>query len=631
MDAQQLDTTLLKTCRRMRDVCFLKCALRNLLASAVLLSALLAIDKSGLIAGILRTEWNATGIWQNGRLDLPGLELPSPYPTLMFCLLLISILLAVLEAWRGNFTPKTAAIAIDQQAGLKERTTSAASMAVRGLSMSAVLLEDATRHTAGLNLAQTFPYSAGKHGRKLPWALLGVAAMLFLMPDLDLLGSRALIRKQKFLQKQKRDEVKNIARTIRNQARRLEDEMKRKKVTDRKLKELTKRLKQLAKNIDKDPKMDPEMAKKMLSRLQDKIRQEDRNSFAADKLQQLRTPRTRRSLMREAIQKLKNKDMTGAREAMKRLRRKLQRGNMSKDELQRLSKEMKDLAKQLQDMGLQELSKSLQQTADELKDLADLSNVNREKMQKIMKLALKNLKGEDLDLSKLTAEEQKLLKKLQQSLAKMKITEDMLKAMQKAAMEGRVRQVTLKELKDMLRRMREGMGQEDNRKCPSCKGTGKCKVCGGTGWITGPDGKKKKCPNCKGTGKCHDCNGSGKCGNSAGFGLIPGNGGSLGSGGSSGSQAGSRPGQGMWSGSRHRENRTGQYNSRIRARKLAKGQLDMMFVRGLPPSDNRIKAKYVKTMKEVQESPDSLREREFIPREDRDLVKQYNNAIKGVE
>ena len=589
MDMHPLNTTLRKASSRMRDVAFLKCALRNLLAASVLLAALLMIDKSGLVASFLRTEWNLTGIWHNGQFDLPGMEVPAPYPPLIFCLLLISILLAALEAWRGNFTTEVAAIAIDQQALLKERTTSAASMGTRGLAMSAVVLEDATRHATTLNLARTFPYAAGKHGRKLPWALLALAVMLFIMPDLDLLGSRALILKQKILRKQKREEVKNIARTIRDQARRLEDEMKRKKVTNRKLKELTKKLKQLAKEIDQDPKIDPEMAKKMLSRLQDKLKQEDKNSFAADKLQQLRTPRMRRSLMREAIQKLKNKDMAGAREAMKRLRRKLQRSNMSKEELQRLSKEMKDLANQLKQMGLQELSKSMQQTADALKDLADLSNVNREKMNKIMEMALKSLKGEDLDLSKLTAEEKKLLKKLQQAMAKMKINEEMLKAMQQAAMQGKVRQITMKELKEMLRQMRGGMGL---KKCPSCKGTGKCKVCGGTGSITGPDGQKKKCPNCKGDGKCPDCKGSGKSsaqgGGGGGFGLIPGGGMSSGSdpgsGSGSGAQAGSKPGQGMWQGAKHRENQTKEFNSRIRARQLAKGQLDMMFVRGLPPS-----------------------------------------------
>ena len=170
-------------------------------------------------------------------------------------------------------------------------------------------------------------------------------------------------------------------------------------------------------------------------------------------------------------------------------------------------------------------------------------------------------------------------------------------------------------------------------KCPSCKGTGKCQTCGGTGTIPGPDGKPMKCPSCSGSGKCPRCGGSGI----GSFGLIPG--GSLGAMSGMQGQGGSPPQGGpnspanmpRWGGVRATKNPTRTINTRIRARKLAAGMIDQIFIRGLPPGDCDIKMKYVTTLEEVGASRDSVRERDHIPREDKELVKQYHNSIKGIE
>ena len=148
------------------------------------------------------------------------------------------------------------------------------------------------------------------------------------------------------------------------------------------------------------------------------------------------------------------------------------------------------------------------------------------------------------------------------------------------------------------------------------------------------------CPDCNGSGKCPKCGGSGNCpkcgggGGANGFGLIPGTG--MGQGmGKGGPPQGPIPPSPFnaprWGGVKEQKNPTDTRNTRIRARQLAQGMIDQIFIRGLPPGDNKIKMKYEEALQEMESSPDSVREKEFIPREDRDLVRQYNNAIKGVE
>ncbi len=628
---------LRKTAQRMRDVRFVQHVLQNLTLGLALLLTLVVVDKAGLIVRLLRTDWAGMSLWQNGRLAAPALGLPDPYGTLLLCVALLSILIAVLRTLAEGFTVERAALALDERAGLKERLTSATVLGGSELPMAHVLVEDATRTAARVTPAAAFPYHGGGGGRKLPVLAVGLLAALFFLPDLDLLGERERLRQKERARQEQKKEVKQIAHTLRHQARTLENEMKRRKIKNKKLEELTKKLKKLAADIEKQPAMDPEQAQKMVNKLKDKLKEEDKDSFAADRLQNLRVPRPRRSLMREAMEKMKQRDLSGASAAMRRLRRKLERNAFNPQELQRLSKEMKDLADQLERMDLQNLSKSFKDAAQELARLADIQKPNNEKMKELMDKALKGLKGEELDLSKLTEEEKQLLRKLQEALANMKTTEQMLQAMQ----QGRVRQLTMKEMKQLLQQMKQQQQQceqcNGSGKCQQCKGTGKCQRCGGTGSITGPDGKKKPCPDCNGSGKCPKCSGSGKCsrcggGGSGNVGLIPGSG--MGNSGAGNSGAGGN-GVGSAQGGQGRrpesKNPTKTYNTRIRARKLAKGQLDQMFIRGLPPGDREIKTQYVKTLEDVTSSTDSAREREQIPREDRDLVREYHNAIKSVE
>jgi len=614
--------------RRMRDVHFVECLLQHLAFGLVLAAALVFVDKAGLVVSLLQTDWQGTGLWQQGALALPSLTLPDPYGMLFLALFLLAMLTAALRALARPFTVEGAALAMDERTRLKERLTSAATLGQRELAMAGVLVEDAAQHAAGLNPSAVFPYRGGAVGRRLPWLALGFLAILAFLPDLDLLGERARLRQQKLEEQKKAEEAKQIARIVRDQSNRLKNELDRRQIQDQKLLELQKKLQKLATEI---PKMDPEEAQKQLNKLNDKMREEEKKDFSADRMQTLRAPREQRSLMKDAIQKMQNKDLEGAREAMRQLRRKLEKSEFDTKDLAQLSKEMKELSEQLEQLNLDDLGKSFKEAAEELKQLSELSNLNREKMREVMDLALKNLKGEELDLSKLTDEEKELLKKLQDALSKMEMSEQRLQAMKDAALQGQVRQLTMKELKDLLQQMKQG-GGEQGSKCPACKGNGQCQKCNGTGQVMGPDGKPMPCPDCQGSGKCPDCGGSG-VGGVGGVGLIPGGGiGGMGQGQGAGQGQGDGLGSGTGVGERpERENPTQTINTRIRARQLAQGMIDQMFVRGLPPGDAEVKMKYVNTLQEVEASRDSVREREHIPREDQELVKDYHNAIKGVE
>lgn len=48
--------------------------------------------------------------------------------------------------------------------------------------------------------------------------------------------------------------------------------------------------------------------------------------------------------------------------------------------------------------------------------------------------------------------------------------------------------------------------------CTTCRGSGKCKECGGDGyvWSSASDSENRLCPKCNGSRNCTDCNGSGK-------------------------------------------------------------------------------------------------------------------------
>lgn len=260
----------------------------------------------------------------------------------------------------------------------------------------------------------------------------------------------------------------------RRELERLRELMKSQKLSQRDRKQLAEALKKAAKVLqNKDAKQLEQKIKKELEKLKQKI---DPKQKQAEKLQR-KMDELKKQIQRLQKQTKSEKNVMKRRRMMRRLaekQRQLQRMkrqfNKQRRQLDRLSRRQKQL--QQQRRTLQRLSRSMKELAKQL---------NREKMD---------------------AKTQAALQKLMQELQKY----------QNQAARGSNRsgaQLTLKQLKELLKRLRNRQGRQKgklsdylnrarkgnrqgSRGCSSCKGTGKkkngkgpCKSCGGSGSMGG--------------------------------------------------------------------------------------------------------------------------------------------------
>lgn len=658
---QALELQLEQAARRMRSVLFMRYSAQHLCIALILTSIVALIDKSGLL---ILSEWPQTGIWQNGMWAFPSLELPLLYQFLLATLLLASIGLSALRVLAENMTSARIALAIDERLGLKERLTSASELEGSDLPMVSPLIEDARQHCQNMNLREVFPMALGRAGRRLPWYAIGAAAMLLILPDMDLLGVRAARREAKAEAEADREKVDQMAKHLKEQSEVLRKDLKKREFKKEQLEELTRKMKELAEKMEKDRQIDSKKAKEMINRLQEEMKEniaeEQQRQREMDKLSGL-SLRDRRSLMRKTIEEMKDNDFAGAADEFKRMRRELLRKKMDPEELKRLQKDMNDLSDQLKKMGLQKLQKQFEDMANDLKDLQNTKDLEKlDKMREALADTLKNLQsGKQLDLSKLTDEEKELLKKLQKMVSKMEMTEETLRQMQKAAEAGQVRQITQEDLKKMLQQMKDG------NMCPGCgrpgnngqkqgqgqgqkQGQGQNQGQGQKGEGQKGEGQKGQGQKEQGKGEGQDGNGEGegegvcpvcgrKHGGKGGGGLVgipmP-SAGSSGSGGSSGKGQGGTGGAGRGRGGRPPESDAdGQFQTQShRARAILPGVIvGQEFVRGMPPGEHKPKVEYTEKVDAVASSTETAREKERVPREDRELIREYHNRIKGID
>jgi hypothetical protein len=73
-------------------------------------------------------------------------------------------------------------------------------------------------------------------------------------------------------------------------------------------------------------------------------------------------------------------------------------------------------------------------------------------------------------------------------------------------------------------------------------------------------------------------------------------------------------------------------DTRIRTRRIGPGRIvGQWFVRGVPPTEADARAEYFDAVEAATGAPEVVRERESIPIEDRALVRDYQNAIRGLD
>ncbi|MBN2713736.1 MAG: hypothetical protein JXR97_15060 [Planctomycetes bacterium] len=635
---QTFELHLKSASQRMRNVRFIQILTRCMALSFLFMLFFVVLDKSGLAAGILHTDWSGTGVWRDGAWARPMLEVPPLYLHLFLITSGLSVLTAAAILSREDFSTRRAALALDMELGFEERLTSAAELGSSGYAMSAPLMEDASRHCSRIDLRKVFSFSGGKWTGRLAILVAFTLSALVFMPDLDPLGIRQEERNEKQAKAEDRDKAKGIAKALEDRSKKLRKEIEKDKTKREELAELTKRMEDLAKKIREDEKINSEKAKEMINRLTEEIKKKaEEDTESGKKMRSLVPPKDPNSPMKDTINRLRDNDFKGASDELKKLRRRLMRKKIDKEELKRLSKEMRDLAKQLGDKKLRKLQKSMEDMAKELEDLQNSKDLDKlNKLQEKLEQSLKNLQdGKQLDLSKLTDEEKELLKKLQESLSKMELTEKMLEEMQKAAEEGRSRMMTQEDLKKMLEQLK------NQKFCPKCnnpgwdgidRSGGKSGEENGTG--DGKDGNAGgdgdgKCPVC---GRDKNGNGNGN-GNTGLMGVPMGGNGQKqqGNGGGKGQGMGNE-GQGQGGKAPEKDGDADFQPDKIKARTISPGRIvGISFVRGMPPGEDKPKTEYTEEVEAVESSEESVREKELIPREDRELIRQYHNKIKGIE
>ncbi len=586
---------------RIRSVRLVRHALQHTALAALLLALPLLLDKSGLLPW---SDWRATGIHRAGAWTPPGVGVPPSWVPLLLGALLLALASAWLRARLLRITDTQAAVALESRTGTKERITSAAVLGEAPLPLAGALVEDAARAAGGVDVNQAFPLHAGRAGRWCAGTLGVLLLLLFVLPELDLRGLRAAERAAEEAKRKDRETVTKLAERLRQQARNL----KRQRETrpppeqEREIAALTKRMEKLAREMERDSSIDARKAKSMMNRLQEELKQEARASAGmTNRFTQLPVPDKEGSLLRDTIRNLKEGDARGARQALQRLRQKLAKlDRIPPSEMRQLATEARALAETLDREGMKDLAGNFAQMARALEELqkqgAQEALSRLESENPVLAEAMRNLMagGEPppggLDLSQLSEEDRMLLQEIMQALAEMQ--QGMDGAGQQLAArdsQAQTREITTEDLLEMLKAIEEG------RICPNCQGEG-CQACNiGLGGLGG-----------LGVGS-----GTGGLGVGSGTGGI---------------------GQGRGGVPPERESETDFVRTPIRARQLDRGRIvGQWLVRGLPPKDDATRAEYLEAVEAAKHAPDVVRERESIPVEDRDLVRDYQNAIRGLD
>jgi hypothetical protein len=269
---------------------------------------------------------------------------------------------------------------------------------------------------------------------------------------------------------------------------------------------------------------------------------------------------------------------------------------MAPEELGRLAAAAKALAASLDEGESAELAERFEQIARALermeragggRTLEKLAREHPELAGAMKALAEgRELPPGGLDHSRLSPADRELLNEIVQAMAEMRRgmegAQGRLAEMPPGAPQARTREITTEDLLAMLEAIEEG------RLCMDCQGGG-CSLCGGTGLRAGLSG---------------------------------------GGGGGTGWGLGHSPGGVVPEPIEDAE----FTDTRIRTRRIGPGRIvGQWFVRGVPPTEADARAEYFDAVEAATGAPEVVRERESIPIEDRALVRDYQNAIRGLD
>jgi len=264
---------------------------------------------------------------------------------------------------------------VDLQAGWKERLSSALALPRLNHPMEFALVEDVREKLKEQRPSRLFPLRAPRELKFSPIVAIAIAAVAYLVPQVDLFG---VIAKEREKKKDKEEVAQALEKLL---DRRKKESDKNDKLPD-KIKDALKKIDALAAELQKNPPPDRKEALAQIGKLTDELKQlKDELAKAAslaDKLQKAANEKggdsgelgklLREGKLHEAVQELA------------KMRNALQEGKLTPAEREKLRKQLENLAEKLsKNKDLNEVEKKL---AEAMKGMADGDEKQMDGLQK---------------------------------------------------------------------------------------------------------------------------------------------------------------------------------------------------------------------------------------------------------
>jgi hypothetical protein len=321
-------------------------------------------------------------------------------------LAVLAAALAAGLACRAAPSRLSAALALDERFGLRERVTTALSLPPGQDDSSAAqaLRDDANRRVAGLDVPGRFPVRLSRSAALVPLGLAALAAVAFFYDPGH--GDASATRET---QKQAAADAKEADQKLADLKKKLTQDWPKDQPKAAELKELDKLLdKLLSQPVEPKDKEKLRERIKQLRPVEEKLKQRitdlkgkaDRAAQVKEALKDLQAPdpkAPKEGMGKELRDALKKGDFQKAAEEVERLRKKMDKGQMKPEEKAQLEKEMRDLERQLQRLGAQ------QELRDRLKEALDKGELAREQFEQEME-KLDEMAGDLQDLKDLAGQ-----------------------------------------------------------------------------------------------------------------------------------------------------------------------------------------------------------------------------------
>jgi len=265
-------------------------------------------------------------------------------------------------AWLGRPGAHATAATLDDRLGLKDRLATALYAKQQAHPFAKQAVADGDRAAKQADLRQAMPIRIG-HGWRYALGMVGVVAALavFLEPGGSLLGGGQASAKQEKQKEQDSRETGNRIEQVQASVQRMQ-EGDQPRESERDLGELKKRLASLSQRDLTNPAAQKDAAAEM-TRIRDRLDQ-----IARDKEKQVQSMQSAMSRLNseqsgpadDFENALRRGDYDAARQALERMQQRLENGDYSEKQQQKLQQQLDSLSKQLNEMAEQAKSKSEQ-------------------------------------------------------------------------------------------------------------------------------------------------------------------------------------------------------------------------------------------------------------------------------